>query len=156
MSTEVLAGTLIALLSIVVTYIGIHYSRKASDKAADNTANAQLTTGYADFVKALQEDRIELRQKLEAAEQARDQRVMGAVNLVDAKADREEVVAVEERLKRAWDRIDADETRRKRAEKNFEDRLEKAEKDFEDCKKEMGEKIRALEAKLRPGNGAPA
>lgn len=127
----------LGLLSAVVGIVGVKLQSKAANKVQDNLANSQLTSGYADFVKALQEDRAELRRKLEEKEEERDQKLMGTASLVQAKADNEYVEALEKRLDRAWTRIDA-----------TEGRLENAEKELEDCKKEIVKQIQALETRI--------
>lgn len=127
----------LALISAAVGYIGVKLQSKAANKAQENIANSLLTTGYGTLVERIQKDNDDLRKRLEDADQARDEKLMGTTSLVQAKADNEYVEALEKRLDRAWTRIDA-----------TEGRLEKAEKELEDCKKEIAEQIRALETRI--------
>lgn len=155
--TEVVVALIALIGASIPAYLLFRSGTKADANADENTAitaNALIQTSYSDLVGRLERESGELRRKLEAADEARDQKLMGTVNLVQEKAGREEVAALEERLERAWKRIDADETRRRteetrrrESEKDFKDRLEKAEAELEECKR----------ARLAGnGGGAPA
>lgn len=141
--TEIIVAILTLLGVSIPAYFLFRRGRKADDASDENTANSLIYTGYDKLVKNLQDDRTDLRHKLEEAEKARDQRLMGAVNNVQTtKADREYVEELEKRLEtfreRSWARADADEAR-----------LDRALQEVADCRKEMDEKIAALEARLK-------
>lgn len=115
----------------MVAYLTFRRGNKADDKAQENI----LASNYGSLVESLQN---ELKRSQEQADEERDRKLLGVVNLAQAKADQEYVKSLEDSLDRARGRIDT-----------VELRLEKADKKLEDCRKDMDLKIKALEERLK-------
>lgn len=120
----------VAALGLLVSSVFAFLAYKRGIRADVRANHTEMYSGYAGLIQDLQEDNADLRTRLDGT-------ATTTVLLTQSKVDKDYVEALEIRLDRAMNRLERSEKWQ-----------EKAEKDLADCKKEMNEKIQALEARL--------
>lgn len=120
----------VAVMGLLISSVFAFLAYKRGIRADVRANHTEMYTGYAGLIQNLQEDNAELRAKLDGT-------AITTNLLTQTKVDKDYMEALEMRLDRALRRLDT-----------AEKWQEKAEKDLADCKKEMDEKIQALEARL--------